>query len=116
MIAPGTTLGRYTIRQHLGAGGMGEVYLGVDPQLGRQVAVKVLPEALAADSGRLARFLREAKTVSALNHPNILTIHDVGQEGAIHFLVTEFVEGMTLREWHAEARLPLADLLDVIGQ
>jgi non-specific serine/threonine protein kinase len=116
MLEVGTRLGRYTVRQHLGAGGMGDIYLALDPALERHVAVKVLPESLASDADRLARFVREAKAASALNHPGILTVFDFGQEGATHFLVTEFVDGQTLREWCEEARPPLADVLGVMAQ
>jgi predicted ATPase/serine/threonine protein kinase len=116
MFAPDSHLGRYTIRERLGSGGMGDVYLALDPTLGRKVAVKVLPDDLSSDSARLARFVREARTVSALNHPNILTVHDFGQEGATHFLVTELVDGRTLRAWHAEARPPLVEVLGVMAQ
>jgi serine/threonine protein kinase/Tfp pilus assembly protein PilF len=116
MIAPGTSLGRYQIRTRLGAGGMGAVYLAFDPELERSVAVKVLPEDLAADAARLARFVREAKAASALNHPNILTVHDFGTHEATRFLVTEYVDGRTLRQWLAENRPALADVLDVMAQ
>jgi serine/threonine protein kinase len=116
MRAPGTTLGRYTIRQSLGAGGMGEVYLAFDPELERSVALKVLPDDLAEDSLRVARFVREAKAASALNHPNILTVHDAGTHGDTRFLVTELVDGRTLREWLDEGRPDLRSLLDVVAQ
>ena len=116
MLAPGTTLGRYTIRQSLGAGGMGEVYLAFDPELERSVALKVLPADLAEDSGRVARFVREAKAASALNHPNILTVHDAGTHGDTRFLVTELVDGRTLREWLDEGRPDLRSVLDVVAQ
>ncbi len=99
-LAAGTKLGRYEIRSQLGAGGMGEVYLAQDTtELERTVAIKVLPAEVAADPKRMQRFVREAKTVSALNHPNILTIHEFGQEGATRFIVTEHVDGVTLREY-----------------
>ena len=99
-IATGTKLGRYEIRSQLGKGGMGEVYLAQDTtELERTVAIKVLPAEVAADPKRMQRFVREAKTVSALNHPNILTIHEFGQEGATRFIVTEHVDGVTVREY-----------------
>jgi serine/threonine-protein kinase len=116
MLGPGTTLGRYTVRQSIGAGGMGEVYLAFDPELERLVAIKVLPEALAADAARLVRFVREAKAASALNHPNIVTVHDFGTHEATRFLVTEYVEGRTLRAWLADERPALADVLEVVAQ
>ena len=83
---------------------MGEVYLAHDPRLERNVALKVLPEALATDARRMRRFIQEAKTTSSLNHPNLLTIYEIGQEGPIHFIATEFVDGVTLRE---QMRVPL---------
>src|SRR3982751_6104051 len=89
MITPGTTLGRYTVREPIGAGGMGEVYLAFDPELERVVALKVLPADLAGDAARVARFVREAKAASALNHPNILTVFDAGAHDDTRFLVTE---------------------------
>ena len=93
-----TRLGPYEIVSPLGAGGMGEVYLARDTRLERTVAIKVLPESVAADPDRLARFEQEARVLSTLNHPNLLGIFDVGTEGATHFLVSEFLEGHTLRE------------------
>ena len=96
-IAPGTRLGPYEIASKIGGGGMGEVYLATDCRLGRKVAIKVLPDALAAQPSRLRRFELEARSASALNHPNIVTIHDIGQEGATHYIAMEFVEGTTLR-------------------
>jgi TolB-like protein len=97
-LAPGTRLGPYEIVAPLGAGGMGEVYRARDSRLDRDVAVKVLPEPLAADADALARFEREAKAVAALSHPNILAIHDVGTHEGIRYAVTELLEGRTLRE------------------
>ena len=97
-VSPGTRLGPYEILAPLGAGGMGEVYRARDRRLDRDVAVKVLPEAVAADPGALARFEREAKAVAALSHPNILAIHDLGSEGDIRYAVMELLEGRTLRE------------------
>jgi predicted ATPase len=115
-LAPSTRLGRYEIRSQIGAGGMGEVYLATDSLLGRDVALKVLPPHFAAEPQRLARFIREARAVSALNHPHILTVHDVGEESGTHFIVTELVEGLTLREWVREARPSLAELADAARQ
>ncbi len=97
-LTAGTSLGHYEIRSQLGAGGMGEVYLAYDSRLERSVALKVLPPELAADTRRFVRFIQEAKTTSSLNHPNLLTIFEIGQEGPIHFITTEFVDGITLRE------------------
>src|SRR5437868_3479504 len=92
----GTRLGPYEIVAALGSGGMGEVYRARDQRLGREVAVKVLPPHLASDPDRIRRFTREAKAVAALSHPNILAIHDFGQENGVFFAVTELLEGETL--------------------
>src|SRR5215470_10746147 len=94
----GTKLGRYEIRSHLGAGGMGEVYLAQDTGLDRKVALKILPDEVAADSDRMKRFVQEAKAASGLNHPNIITIYEIDQSGSTPFIATEFIEGSTLRE------------------
>ena len=96
MLENGTKLGPYEILSPLGAGGMGEVYRAKDTRLGREVAVKVLPEHLSANEEIRARFEREAKTVSSLNHPNICTLFDVGREGETDYLVMELIEGETL--------------------
>jgi Tol biopolymer transport system component len=93
----GRRLGPYKILSLLGAGGMGEVYLAEDVRLNRRVALKLLPAAFTDDPGRVRRFEREAHAASALNHPNIVTIHEVGQSEGVHFIATEFVEGRTLR-------------------
>src|SRR6202167_6294459 len=97
-LASGTKLGPYEIVSPVGAGGMGEVYRARDTRLGRDVAIKVLPESLAHDADRLRRFEQEARTIAALNHPNILGIHDIGTHDGAPFLVSEFLEGQTLRE------------------
>src|SRR5687768_13766653 len=94
----GTRLGAYEIVGLLGAGGMGEVYRARDSRLRREVAVKVLPGAFAADPDRLARFEQEARAAAALNHPNILAVHDLGQHDGAPFIVTELLEGMSLRD------------------
>jgi len=112
----GTKLGRYEIRSKLGAGGMGEVYLAEDTELKRRVAVKVVLAELAGDKDRLRRFAREAQAASALNHPNILTIHEFGVENDLHFIVTEFVRGVSLREKLARGALTLGEALDVAVQ
>ena len=95
---PGTKLGPYEIVAPLGAGGMGEVYRAIDPRIGREVAIKVLPTAFAQDPDRLARFEQEARAAGKLNHPGILSVYDVGHEKGVHFLVSELLEGETLRE------------------
>ena len=98
-LTAGTRLGPYEVVEPLGAGGMGEVYRARDPRLGREVAIKVLPADVAADRERLARFAQEARAVAALNHPHILTVHDVGTaEDGAPYVVTELLEGETLRE------------------
>ena len=94
----GDRLGRYEIRGPLGAGGMGEVFRAWDGVLDREVAIKVLPEEVATDPARRARFEREAKAVARLSHPNILSIHDFGHEGEIAFAVTELLQGEILVE------------------
>jgi serine/threonine-protein kinase len=97
-IAAHTKLGRYEILSPIGAGGMGEVYLAEDVRLNRKVALKILPENIATDKERLLRFEREAQAASALNHPNIITIYEIGETGDQLFIATEFIEGETLRE------------------
>jgi serine/threonine protein kinase/tetratricopeptide (TPR) repeat protein len=115
-LATGTKLGRYEIRSKIGAGGMGEVYLAVDTsELGRTVAIKLLSAEVAANPKRMQRFVQEAKTVSALNHPNILTIYEFGQEGDTRFIATEFVDGETLRA-HMVTRMKLHEVLDIAMQ
>jgi Tol biopolymer transport system component len=105
-LQPGVRLGPYEILSLLGAGGMGEVYRARDTRLNREAAVKVLPAGLAADRERLARFESEARAASALNHPNIVTIYDVGEEGGTAWIGMELVEGSTLRELLVEGPLP----------
>lgn len=95
---------------------MGEVYLAQDTQLDRKVALKLLPSHATEDEGRLRRFVREAKSASALNHPNILTIYEIGQVGSIHFIATEFIEGETLRRRLTETRITLREALDIGAQ
>src|SRR6187431_3266028 len=97
-LTAGSSVDRYQIQNLLGSGGMGEVYKAVDPTLGRSVALKVLRAELSGDPERMSRFLHEARAASALNHPNILTIHEVGNHDGARFLVSELVEGETLRQ------------------
>ena len=106
-LASGSKLGPYEIVSPVGAGGMGEVYRARDTRLGRDVAIKVLPQALAHDAERLRRFEQEARTIAALNHPNILGIHDIGAHDGAPFLVSEFLEGQTLRDKLVSGPLPL---------
>jgi eukaryotic-like serine/threonine-protein kinase len=109
----GTRLGHYEVISSLGKGGMGEVYLAEDVRLGRRVALKVLPAALADDQDSLARFIREARAASALNHPNIITIHDIGEATGTHFIAYEFVDGKTLRDLTRSAPLDAATAIDI---
>lgn len=92
------TIDHFHILSLLGRGGMGEVYLAQDTRLGRKVALKLLPAKFTEDADRLRRFVKEAKAASALNHPNILTVHEIGQVDAAHYIVTEFIDGQTLRQ------------------
>src|SRR6478672_11015836 len=96
-ILAGTKLGRYEIRSKLGAGGMGEVYLAEDSQLRRRVALKILPGDLASNQDRMRRFEQEAQAAAALNHPNIATIHEIGESDGTNFIAMEFIDGVTLR-------------------
>ncbi len=116
-LQPGDSLAHYRIVAPLGSGGMGDVYRASDPKLGREVAIKVLPELFAADPKALERFEAEARAVAALSHPNILSIFDFGKEGETAFSVTELLDGRTLREVvEAEGALPLRKALDVGAQ
>src|SRR2546421_12806599 len=108
-----THLGRYEIRSLLGEGGMGEVYLAEDTTLRRLVAVKLLPAEFTADQDRLQRFEREAFAASSLNHPNILTIHEIGAENGHHFIATEFIDGESLRQYMKDKRLELHEVLEI---
>src|SRR5262249_26435295 len=115
-LAAGTRLGPYEVVAALGAGGMGEVYRACDSRLGRDVAVKVLPQHLSANAEVRTRFEREAKTVSSLNHPNICTLYDVGHEADTDYLVMELVDGETLAQRLARGALPSADVLKLAVQ
>src|SRR5712671_5417124 len=106
-LAPGTRLGPYEILAAIGAGGMGEVYRARDPRLRRDVAVKILPTVLSADADRLHRFEQEARAAAALNHPNILAVYDIGTEAGAPFIVSELLEGETLRERVASGPIPV---------
>src|SRR2546428_6849755 len=112
----GTRLGRYEIRSKIGEGGMGELYLAQDTNLDRKVALKILPADVAAHQDRMKRFVQEAKTASALNHPNIITIHEIDQTDSVHFIATEFIDGETLRQRMRNAPMKLSDVLDVSAQ
>src|SRR5438094_1743186 len=106
-LTSGTKLGPYEIQSPLGAGGMGEVYRARDTRLDREVAIKVLPVGFARDPERLRRFQQEAQAAAALNHPNILAVHDFGEHDGSPYMVTEFLEGETLRERLRPGTLPL---------
>ena len=108
ILKPGSAVGPYEIVAPIGAGGMGEVYRARDPRLGRDVAVKVLPGAVSAEPERLRRFEQEARAAGALNHPNVLAVHDVGTHDGAPYIVSELLEGETLREPDRRAPLPVA--------
>jgi eukaryotic-like serine/threonine-protein kinase len=115
-LGSGTRLGPYEILAPLGAGGMGEVYRARDTRLGREVALKVLPEALSSDTGRLRRFEKEAQSASSLNHPNIVTVFDIGTDGPTSYMAMELVDGATLRQLLATGPLPQKRLLTLASQ
>ena len=115
-LSPGDRLGRYEILSTLGRGGMGEVYRARDRKLRRDVAVKVLAGEVAEDQERLARFEREASAVSALSDPHIVAVYDVGREGRTPYIVSELIEGQTLRETLSSGPLPIPMALDLAGQ
>jgi len=116
MLPSGTQLGPYEIQSLLGVGGMGEVYRARDSRLNRTVALKILPAQVAADAGRRARFEQEARAASALNHPNILTVFDIGEQDGFAYIVSELIEGESLREILRRGPLPLSKLLDLSSQ
>ena len=111
-ISPGTVLSRYRIISKLGAGGMGEVYLAEDTQLDRKVALKILPENPAIEGERMRRFVLEAKSASALNHPNIITIYEIGETGNRHFIASEYIDGQTLHRRISGGPMSLNAVLD----
>src|SRR5438132_7121541 len=102
------TISHYRIVSQLGAGGMGEVYLAEDTKLDRKVALKLLPAQFTQDEDRVRRFMQEAKAASALNHPNIITIYEIGEVDGIHYIATEFIDGQTLRQQVASEHLALS--------
>jgi len=112
-LEPGQTLGHYLIERQIGQGGMGAVFLAQDTKLGRKVALKVLPAAMASDADRLARFQREARAVAALNHPNIVTLYSVEEDNGVHFITMELVEGQTLAELLPRNGFALSRLLEI---
>ncbi len=109
----GVRFGHYEIGKQIGAGGMGEVYLAQDTKLDRKVAVKILNEKFAAHESNLQRFVREAKAASALNHPNILVIYEIGESDGVQYIVSEFIEGVTLREIFNQSPIKLPEVLDI---
>src|SRR5512132_587389 len=110
-LTAGTKLGPYEIVAPLGAGGMGEVYKARDTRLDRTVAIKILPPHVVADAALRARFEREARAVSSLDHPNICLVHDVGRQGEIEYLVMQYLDGETLAARLSRGPLPLAEAL-----
>jgi serine/threonine protein kinase len=115
-LSPGTRVGTLEVISLLGTGGMGEVYRARDTRLKRDIAVKVLPAVWAADSDRVARFQREAELLATLNHPNVAAIYGVEEDGEIHAIVLELVEGPTLADRIAQGPLPLAEALPIAKQ
>ena len=112
----GTVVAHYRILSRIGSGGMGEVYLARDTNLERSVALKILPRDISLNKERVARFVQEAKTASGLNHPNIITIHEVGQAGEVMYIATEFIEGETLRAYMNTSSLTVSEALDIAIQ
>jgi len=112
----GQTVGSFKILSHLGRGGMGEVYLAQDSKLGRKVALKLLPEEFTRREDLVRRFALEAKAASGLNHPNIVTVYEIGQTGSSQYIATEYIEGETLRQHFARGRMSLREVLDVVIQ
>ena len=115
-LANDSLLGHYRILQKIGAGGMGEIYLAEDTRLERKVALKILPLEFAEDSERMSRFVREAKSASALNHPNIITIHEINEYENTHFIATEFIDGEMLRDRLRKEELTIEEALDIAVQ
>src|SRR5438132_3627264 len=116
LLSSGTKLGRYEIRSKIGEGGMGEVYLAQDTKLDRKVALKILPVELASNRDRMERFVREAKSAAALNHPHIAHIYEIGESEGLHFIAMEYIDGETLRENIQRDKAPLAKLLKYLTQ
>lgn len=112
----GQQINNYRIMGQLGSGGMGEVYLAEDTKLNRKIALKLLPPQFTVSDQHVSRFQQEARTASALNHPNIVTIYEICQSNSAHFIATEFINGVTLREHLRSADMTLAEVLDVVGQ
>ncbi|MGE5275563.1 MAG: protein kinase domain-containing protein [Acidobacteriota bacterium] len=115
-LTAGSRLGPYEVVAPIGAGGMGEVYRAKDPRLGREVAIKVLPAALANDAERLGRFEQEARSASGLNHPNIITIYDIGRSDSASYIAMELIEGSSLRALLASGPVPTRKMLEIAAQ
>ena len=115
-IVEGSKFDRYLIISLIGTGGMGEIYLATDSRLGRKVALKLLPEQYTQDEERLRRFEQEAYAASALNHPNIITIYEIGEANGRHFIATEFIEGQTLRRRLLAGKLGQTEAMDIATQ
>src|SRR5262245_26903988 len=115
-LSPNTTLGHYTIISKIGAGGMGEVYRARDMRLDREVAIKLLPAEVLTHADRLKRFEQEARSTSALNHPNILTVYDIGNDNGSPYIVAELLEGEELRQRLDGGPVPLRKVIDYAQQ
>src|SRR5438128_11226417 len=112
----GRTIGHYKISKRIGTGGMGEVYLATDMTAGRKAALKLLPERFTGDAERLKRFQQEARAVVGLNHPNILTVYEIGEDHSTHYIASELIEGETLRQRLTRGRMQLSEAIDVAIQ
>jgi serine/threonine protein kinase len=112
----GQTFGHYKLSKRIGVGGMGEVYLATDITAGRKAALKILPTRFTGDAERLKRFQQEAHAVVALNHPNILTVYEIGEDHSIHYIASELIEGETLRQRLMRGRLEVGEAVDVAIQ
>ncbi len=115
-LIPDKSFGQFKIISSIGKGGMGEVFLAQDTKLDRKVALKILPPEFAEDKDRMSRFVREAKSASALNHPNIITIHEIGESDGTHFIATEFIDGKTLNDYKKANPLNYKSALEIAIQ